>query len=227
MGTGPEAQALRHHLESIRHLGYTFKGFIDSDGCAKSFSDANDVLGTLETLFHHTRRQFVDEIFFTSPTDQGIVRDVLEKARVHGVDLRLVPDFYGGLAWSSPIEYIGQFPTIPLHCGSVPEAGLMLKRLLDVTFSAFTLLLLSPFLFAVALAIKLDSKGPVFIRFRAHWQEGTRLQVLQIPDHGGRTLKSDAPDMMHLNERDGVLFKVANDPRITTVGTFPAQILAG
>jgi exopolysaccharide biosynthesis polyprenyl glycosylphosphotransferase len=219
VGTGPEAQALRHHLESIRHLGYTFKGFIDSDGCAKSFSDTNDVLGTLETLFHHTRRQFVDEIFFTSPTDQGIVRDVLEKARVHGVDFRLVPDFYGGLAWSSPIEYIGQFPTIPLHCGSVPEAGLMLKRLLDVTFSTFTLLLLSPFLFVVALAIKLDSKGPVFYASERIGKKGRVFKCYKF-----RTMVVDAEerraDMMHLNERDGVLFKIANDPRITAVGRF-------
>jgi exopolysaccharide biosynthesis polyprenyl glycosylphosphotransferase len=219
VGTGPEALALRHHLESIRHLGYTFKGFIDSDGCAKSFSDTNDVLGTLETLFHHTRRQFVDEIFFTSPTDQGIVRDVLEKARVHGVDFRLVPDFYGGLAWSSPIEYIGQFPTIPLHCGSVPEAGLMLKRLLDVTFSTFTLLLLSPFLFVVALAIKLDSKGPVFYASERIGKKGRVFKCYKF-----RTMVVDAEerraDMMHLNERDGVLFKIANDPRITAVGRF-------
>ncbi len=147
------------------------------------------------------------------------MRDVLEKARVHGVDFRLVPDFYGGLAWSSPIEYIGQFPTIPLHCGSVPEAGLMLKRLLDVTFSTCTLLLLSPFLFVVALAIKLDSKGPVFYASERIGKKGRVFKCYKF-----RTMVVDAEErrayMMHLNERDGVLFKIANDPRITPVGRF-------
>ena len=122
VGTGPEAHALRHHLESIRHLGYTFKGFIEFPGnTPRSMSSSGDVVGTLETLFQHARKQFVDEIFFTTPCERGIVQDVLEKARMHGVDLRVVPDMYDGLAWNSPIEYIGQFPTIPLHCGHVPE----------------------------------------------------------------------------------------------------------
>ena len=54
---------------------------------------------------------------------------------MHGVDLRVVPDLYAGLAWNSPIEYIGQFPTIPLHRGHVPELGFVFKRVLDVIFA--------------------------------------------------------------------------------------------
>lgn len=161
VGTGPEAHALRHHLESIRHLGYTFKGFIEFPSVQGRFaSGSGDVVGTLETLFQHTRKQFVDEIFFTAPCERGVVQDVLEQARTHGVDLRVVPDMYDGLAWNSPIEYIGQFPTIPLYCGHVPEIGLVLKRALDIVFSASALLLLSPFLLAIALGIRLDSPGP-------------------------------------------------------------------
>jgi exopolysaccharide biosynthesis polyprenyl glycosylphosphotransferase len=218
VGTGPEAQALRHHLDSIRHLGYTFKGFIASHGQSGTpLTDSDDVIGTLETLFHHTRKQFVDEIIFTSPCERGVVRDVLEKARNHGVDLRLVPDLYGGMAWNSPIEYIGQFPTIPLHAGSVPEVALVLKRFLDITFSGLTLLFLSPFLLMLAVAIKLDSKGPVFYVSERIGKKGRVFRCFKF-----RTMVVDAEQrraaMMHLNERDGVLFKIANDPRITRVG---------
>ena len=110
VGTGSEAHALRHHLESIRHLGYTFKGFIEfPTPSARMTATTGDVVGTLDTLFQHARKQFVDEIFFATPCERGIVQDVLEKARMHGVDLRVVPDLYDGLAWNSPIEYIGQF----------------------------------------------------------------------------------------------------------------------
>jgi len=144
VGTGPEAHALRHHVESIRHLGYTFKGFIEFPGASSRItSSTGDVVGTLDTLFQLARKQFVDEIFFTTQCERGIVQDVLDKARRNGVDLRVVPDLYDGLAWNSPIEYIGQFPTIPLHRGHVPELGLMLKRVLDVTFSTLLLLVLS------------------------------------------------------------------------------------
>ncbi|MGD0903170.1 MAG: sugar transferase [Terracidiphilus sp.] len=220
VGTGPEAHALRHHLDSIRHLGYTFKGFIDFPGSASRLTAAcGDVVGTLDTLFLHARRQFVDEIFFTTPCERGMVQDVLEQARVHGVDLRVIPEMYDGLAWDNPIEYVGQFPTIPLHCGRVPEAGLLLKRWLDVVLSILALVVLSPVLLAIAIAVKLDSHGPVFYHSERIGKKGRVFRCAKF-----RTMVRDADkrraDVMHMNERDGVLFKISNDPRITKLGRF-------
>jgi exopolysaccharide biosynthesis polyprenyl glycosylphosphotransferase len=220
VGTGPEAHALRHHLESIRHLGYTFKGFIEFPGTSsRIMSSTGDVVGTLDTLFQHARKQFVDEILFTTQCERGIIQDVLDKARRHGVDLRVVPDMYDGLAWNSPIEYIGQFPTIPLHRGHVPELGLMLKRVLDVTFSTLLLLVLFPFILAIAIAIKIESRGPVFYASERIGKKGRVFRCFKF-----RTMVRDAEkrraDVMHMNERDGVLFKITNDPRITRVGRF-------
>ena len=220
VGTGPEAQALRHHLESIKHLGYTFKGFIDFPNANSRFtSTSGDVVGTLDTLFTHARKQFVDEIFFTTACERGIVQEVLEKARTQGIDLRVVPDMYDGLAWNSPIEYIGQFPTIPLHTGHVPEVGLLVKRVLDVVLSAITVAVLSPLLLAVAIAIKLDSPGPVFYSSERIGKRGRVFRCIKF-----RTMVCDAEkrraDVMHMNEREGVLFKISNDPRITPLGRF-------
>jgi exopolysaccharide biosynthesis polyprenyl glycosylphosphotransferase len=220
LGTGPEAHALRHHLESIRHLGYTFKGFIEFPGSNSRFtSTSGDVVGTLDTLFQNARKQFVDEIFFTTPCERGIVQNVLDQARAHGVDLRVVPDMYDGLAWNSPIEYIGQFPTIPLHCGRVPEVGLLFKRAIDVLFSSAALVVLSPVLLAVAIAVKLDSRGPILYSSERIGKKGRVFKCVKF-----RTMVRDAEerraDVMHMNERDGVLFKISNDPRITTVGRF-------
>ncbi len=135
VGTGPEAHALRHHLESLRHLGYTFKGFVDFPGAGSRFpATSGDVVGSLDTMFQAARKLFVDEIFFTTPCERAIVQDVLDQARTHSVDLRVVPDMYDGVSWNSPIEYIGQFPTIPLHSGHVPEIGLLFKRVMDMIF---------------------------------------------------------------------------------------------
>ncbi|HEY1577658.1 MAG TPA: sugar transferase [Terracidiphilus sp.] len=220
IGTGPEAHALRHHLESIRHLGYTFKGFIESpSGSPRMIPSAGDVVGTLETLFQHARQQFVDEIFFTMPCERSVVLGVLEKARTHGVDLRVVPDLYEGLGWDNPIEYIGHFPTIPLHRGHVPELALALKRVLDLLFSSLALIVLSPFLLAIAVAIKLESQGEVFYTSERIGMKGRVFHCYKF-----RTMVRDAEnrrdEIMHMNERDGVLFKVSKDPRITGVGRF-------
>ena len=182
-------------------------------------STSGDVVGTLDTLFQHARKQFVDEIFFTTPCERGIVQSVLEQARAHGVDLRVIPDMYDGLAWNSPIEYIGQFPTIPLHCGQVPEIGLLLKRVLDMVFSTLVLILLSPLMLVIAIAVKLDSRGPVFYSSERIGKKGRVFRCTKF-----RTMVRDADkrraDVMHLNERDGVLFKISNDPRITKLGSF-------
>ena len=218
VGTGPEAHALRHHLESIRHLGYTFKGFIELPGSRSRFATSSgDVVGSLGSLFETARQQFVDEIFFTMPCERGMVQEVLEKARANSIDLRVVPDMYDGLAWNSPIEYIGQFPTIPLHTGRVPEVALMFKRLLDIIFSATVLVVLSPILIVLAIAIKLDSEGPVFYSSERIGKKARVFKCLKF-----RTMVQDAEkrraEIMHMNERDGVLFKISNDPRITKMG---------
>ncbi len=219
VGTGPEANALRQHLEKIRHLGYTFKGFISLPGCSQHEDVSGHIVGNLETLFQHTRKQFIDEIFFTTPCERGIVQSVLEQARVHGVDLRVIPDLYDGLAWNSPIEYIGQFPTIPLHRGTVPEIGLIFKRVFDTVFSALILIVLSPLLLAIAIAVKLDSPGSVFYSSERIGKKGVVFHCIKF-----RTMVRDADsrraEIMHMNERDDVLFKVSNDPRVTRLGRF-------
>ena len=220
VGTGPEAHALRHHIESIRHLGYVFKGFVALSANPVSAASASvDVVGSLDSLFQHARRCFVDEIFFTAPTERGVVQDVLEQARTHGINLRVVPHLYDGLTWNSAIEYIGQFPTIPLHCGYVPEFGLFLKRNLDIVVSVVALLVLFPFLLLIALAIRLDSPGPALYTSERIGMKGRVFQCLKF-----RTMVPDAEtrraEVVHMNERDGVLFKVTNDPRITRFGHF-------
>jgi len=218
VGTGPEAHALRHHLDSIRNLGYTFKGFIEFPGTSsRMMASSGDVVGTLDTLFQHARQQFVDEIFFTMPCERRVVLDALEKARLHGVDLRVVPDLYEGLGWDNPIEYIGQFPTIPLHRGHVPELGFVFKRVIDILFSGLVLLILSPFFAAIAIAILLESSGPVFYKSQRIGKKGRVFRCYKF-----RTMVRDAEkrrtEIMPMNERDGVLFKVSNDPRITRLG---------
>ena len=167
------------------------------------------------------RQFFADEIFLSAPCDAGVVTHIVEQAREAGVDIRVVPELYDGLAWNSPIEYIGQFPTIPLHRGETPVIGLFLKRLLDVLLSSLALIILSPLIAVIALAVKLDSSGPIFYCSDRIGKKGRVFRCIKF-----RTMVADAErrraEVLHMNERDGVLFKVSNDPRITGVGRVPA-----
>jgi exopolysaccharide biosynthesis polyprenyl glycosylphosphotransferase len=219
VGTGPAAQALRRQLEAIRHLGYTFKGFIrcEEDGDS-TVPESSDVIGTSDTLFQQARLHFVDEIFITTtPRKRGAINEMLEQARAAGADVRVIPEMYDGLAWGNPIEYVGQFPSIPLHCQDVPEIALLLKRIMDVVFTVIALIVFAPLVVAIAIAIKLDSPGPVF-----YCSERIGKKARVFPCMKFRTMVPNADklreSMMHLNERSDVLFKVSNDPRITKVG---------
>ena len=220
VGTGRVGQALRHHIESIRHLGFTFKGFVhvpgyDSDGVG----DSADVLGTIDEVLELARKHFVDEIFLAAPCERVLVKQLVQQAREASVDIRVVPDLYDGLAWNSPIEYIGQFPTLPLHRGEVPMLGMVMKRILDIVASSVTLVLTWPVLIAIAIAVHADSDGPIFYMSERIGKKGRVFRCIKF-----RTMVSDAEkrrtEVLHMNERDAVLFKITNDPRITRLGRF-------
>jgi exopolysaccharide biosynthesis polyprenyl glycosylphosphotransferase len=216
VGAGRVAHALRNHLESLRHLGFRFKGFVALTEHEAESGDA-DVIGDVRNCLSLARALFVDEIFFSIPAEKKLVISIVEEARALGIDVRVVPDLYDGLAWNAPVEYIGQFPTIPLHRRDLPIGSFLLKRVLDSTGAALALLLGAPFMLILIAAIRLDSKGSIFYRAERIGRKGRTFTCYKF-----RTMCSDADKMkeklQHRNERDGILFKIANDPRVTDVG---------
>ena len=187
----------------------------DSDGV----EDSADVLGTIDEVLELARKHFVDEIFLAAPCERVLVKQLVQQAREASVDIRVVPDLYDGLAWNSPIEYIGQFPTLPLHRGEVPMLGMVMKRILDIVASSVTLVLTWPVLIAIAIAVRADSAGPIFYMSERIGKKGRVFRCIKF-----RTMVSDAEkrrtEVLHMNERDAVLFKITNDPRITRLGRF-------
>ena len=221
VGAGRVAHALRNHLESLRHLGFRFKGFVALTEREAESGDA-DVIGDVRNTLQLARSLFVDEIFFSVPAEKKLVIGLVEEARALGIDVRVVPDLYDGLAWNAPVEYIGQFPTIPLHRRDFPMGSYLMKRTLDIVMSSVAMLFASPVLLMIALAVKLDSikngtGGPIFYKAARIGRKGRTFNCYKF-----RTMVPNADhmkaDLAHMNEREGVLFKIVNDPRITKVG---------
>jgi exopolysaccharide biosynthesis polyprenyl glycosylphosphotransferase len=218
VGTGKVGRALRTHLESLQHLGFRFKGYIAIDG-SEAEAGGSDVMGSMDNCVSLARSLFVDEIFLSRPIKRERVMEMVEEAREAGIGMRVVPDLYDGLAWNAPLEYIGQFPTIPLHRHEIPAGALIGKRMLDILLSGFALAVLSPVLLAIAIAVKLDSRGPVLYPSLRIGKKGRKFTLYKF-----RTMVANADQMQeelkHLNFRDGVLFKIKDDPRITKLGHF-------
>jgi len=216
VGAGRVGHALRNHIDTLQHLGFRFKGFVALTEREAESGNA-DVVGDVRNCLSLARSLFVDEIFFSVPAEEKMVISMVEEARIAGIDVRVVPDMYDGLAWNARVEYVGQFPTIPLHRRHFPMGGFMLKRVLDTTVSVIGLLATSPIMLAIALAIRLDSPGPIFYKAQRIGRKGRTFSCYKF-----RTMVQDADklkaDLEHMNERDSVLFKIKKDPRITRVG---------
>lgn len=229
VGAGSSGLAIRSHLQRIRHLGFTFKGFVRTDWDdpvpvsleAKDFDSMKpaEILGNLDEIGDLIRRNFIDELFITGPCERSTVKRLITQAADWGIDVRVVPDLYDGLAWEAPIEYVGQFPTMPLHRQHIPIVGLLVKRGLDLLVSTMALLVLSPFMLLIAAAIRLDSDGPIFYCAERIGRKGRTFRCWKF-----RTMVNNADELRdqfnHKNERDGVLFKITEDPRITRLGGF-------
>ena len=196
IGTGSLGLAIRSHLQRIRHLGFTFKGFVqispDGNELGNLYPDSQadeqpmEILGNLPELGDLIRRHFIDEIFVTGPCERGVVKRLIAQASVWGVDVRVVPDLYDGLAWSAPIEYVGQFPTMPLHRHHIPVVGLLMKRCLDIVISLARVNRSQP---GHSPHHHCDSTGfsrSNFLRSRTHWQKRPHLPLLEVPHHGGQ-----------------------------------------
>jgi exopolysaccharide biosynthesis polyprenyl glycosylphosphotransferase len=218
VGAGRVAHALRNHLESLRHLGFRFKGFVALTEREAESGDA-DIIGDVRNCLSLARSLFVDEIFFSVPAEKKLVIALVEEARSIGIDVRVVPDLYDGLAWNAPVEYIGQFPTIPLHRRDLPIGAFLMKRVMDTTGAVLAMLVGWPLALVVSIAIKLDSEGPVFYRAQRIGRKGRTFTCYKF-----RTMVVNADklkeDLLHRNERDGILFKISNDPRVTRAGRF-------
>jgi len=217
VGAGRVAHALRNHLESLRHLGFRFKGFVALTEREAESGDA-DVIGDVRNTLQLARSLFVDEIFFSVPADKKLVIGLVEEARALGIDVRVVPDLYDGLAWNAPVEYIGQFPTIPLHRRDFPMGSYLMKRTLDIAISLTALIGALPAMVLIGLSTKLDgTNGPIFYKAARIGRKGRTFNCYKF-----RTMVPNAhhmqADLAHMNERKSVLFKIVNDPRITKVG---------
>ncbi len=214
VGTGLTAQAVDRYLRQHRYLGYLPAGFllVDADGHVTD----DGVLGSLRNLPEIARASFIDEVI-VSTENRVAAKFAIAEARACGLGVRVIPDLYDGLALGAPVEYVGQFPTLCLDQKRIPALALMLKRGLDMVASAAALLILSPLFAVVALTVKLDSDGPMFYTSDRVGRKGRIFGC-----HKFRTMVSNADQLraklQHLNERDGILFKIDNDPRITRVG---------
>lgn len=189
-------------------------GFVDD-----RYSERDDVLGRIEDLPRLARAEFIDEIIVALPMQSAGATMACEIAQHNHLDIRsavLLPDG----SWPDAIvDRICHVPVISLHQESFPYGKLFLKRLFDVVGTLVGLVLLSPVMALIALLIRLDSRGPVIYGAERIGMRGRPFRFLKF-----RTMIDGAHRLQEglrcRNQREGPIFKIAGDPRITRIGGF-------
>ena len=214
VGAGRVAQSVKRYLDDRRHLGFVVSGFL---ACAGE-SPGVPVLGSVESLTAVCRTHFIDEVLVCTQ-DRNVVHQVVDIARRHRLGVKVIPDLYDGIAGGAQLEYLGGLPSLTIQHRNLPVFALKVKRMLDMLLAALALLLLSPLAALIAVLIKLDSQGPILYSSKRVGKKGRVFHCVKF-----RTMVADAEarkaKLQHLNERDGVLFKISNDPRVTRIGAF-------
>jgi exopolysaccharide biosynthesis polyprenyl glycosylphosphotransferase len=218
LGTNHLSQALGEHISGNYRLGYQFLGYISTPDHTEGLP-ASQILGNIDRLRQLTRLHFIDEVVIAQRLSAEQVILLLEEARELRIDIRAISGLYGDLSAHGAIEYLGVYPVTALHRSQSKTLSRFFKRAFDIIFSFAVMIAIFPLMFLIAVCIRLDSEGPVFY---VSERIGKRGRV--FPCFKFRTMVRDAEkkkrELAALNERDGILFKVSNDPRVTRVGRF-------
>jgi exopolysaccharide biosynthesis polyprenyl glycosylphosphotransferase len=174
-------------------------------------------LGDLDVLSGILKSHAVDRVLI-SPS-AGATEELLEVIRAvkaSGVKVSVVPRLFEVIGSSAAFDDVEGTTLLGIRRYGLSRSATLMKRTLDLVVAGTALLLLSPLLLVIALAIRLDSPGPALFRQRRIGQGSREFEMIKF-----RTMVEDAdrrkPELAPLNEADG-LFKIADDPRITRMG---------
>jgi exopolysaccharide biosynthesis polyprenyl glycosylphosphotransferase len=136
-----------------------------------------------------------------------------------GVGLAVAPALTNVAGPRIAIRPVAGLPLLQVEEPELRGPNRLVKQVIERTAAALALAILSPILFLIALAIRIDSPGTTFFRQQRVGQDGNNFSLLKF-----RSMRNDAEravmEVAHLNEADesGLLFKIRNDPRVTRVG---------
>ncbi|MCH9733652.1 MAG: sugar transferase [Actinomycetia bacterium] len=212
VGTGPITDRLTSRLR--RCPDTLVVGNVD-DNVAKG----TPVLGGLADLPKVCADHEIDRVIIAFPnTSEAIVLDALRELRGR-VPVSEIPRYFELHNWRSEAEELHGLTLMHLPTASLGLSARISKRWMDTTLAIGALVFAAPVLLVVAAAIKLDTPGPVFFRQERIGRSGKPFRIFKF-----RSMTADAwqqrDTVAQLNEVDGPLFKMENDPRVTRVGSF-------
>jgi exopolysaccharide biosynthesis polyprenyl glycosylphosphotransferase len=209
VGTGDVGRMILQKVRQMPGLGYRVVGFVDGEDTPGQQIMEIPVLGGVDDLPTLIREHEIEEVIIGRPelSHQEMLTIISRCERAQAA-VKIFPDLFQIIATELSIGDLGGLPLLSVRDVALRGWKLTLKRAVDVVGSAMMLVLLSPFLMLVSLAIKLDSRGSVF-----YAQERMGLDARPFWCLKFRSMRADA-------ESEGPGWTTEGDPRVTRLGRF-------
>ncbi|MDR0478010.1 MAG: sugar transferase [Desulfobulbaceae bacterium] len=219
-GAGDLGQRLLKEVESLPWVGINVVGFFDDKLEAEQPLTVvgRPVLGRIRDIADYLRKNDIDYVYIALPMRaEKKIFAILRECRSLGARVYLIPDLYAYGLHHAEIQSLGKLLILNFN----PYSNW--KRGFDLIFSLLVLLLISPFMFVIAILIKLSDGGPVFYAHERITSRGRKFKCLKF-----RTMSVGADqELAGLLDSDPALrqewekhFKLKDDPRVTRIGRF-------
>jgi exopolysaccharide biosynthesis polyprenyl glycosylphosphotransferase len=219
VGAGEIGRAVMRTMVARPDLGYAVIGFVDDDPVrGKTDIGRFRALGGLDGVESLIKNEKPDELIITLPwTYHRKIAAIVAVCDRLGVRPRVVPELFQFSLNRLDVDDLGGIPLIGVKEHNLPSTAQVAKRVMDVGLALLTLLVMWPIFLIMAIAIRLDSPGPILFTQIRIGQHGKPFKVYKF-----RSMYQDAeehlPVLNGLNEASGPLFKIKDDPRRTRVG---------
>jgi len=209
-GAAAQGQRLAQYIRGNNKLTISLVGFFDDrrDGRVPVLVDDLPVFGTSDDLVRMIREGHIDQVIVALPwSAEQRIRQVVQRLALTPVRIRLAPDLASFAFAHRPLVLLGDVPVITLFERPISGTDAVVKRAEDLVLTILILALLWPLMLITALAVKLDSPGPVFFRQPREGFNNQRFEVLKFRSMTHETCETDA-----------IRQATRDDQRVTRVG---------
>jgi exopolysaccharide biosynthesis polyprenyl glycosylphosphotransferase len=195
-------------IQKYPALGYKVVGFIRTDKRRTGEYKGVKVLGTVDRISDILRDNEIKEVIFAlESTEHSKLLDIIAKCYPNEVNFKIMPDLYDVISGQAKTNQIYGFPLIEIMPEIMKPWEKVVKRIIDMSVSAFILIAGLPIWIIVAILIKIDSPGPVIYKQERVGKNGKVFTLYKF-----RSMVKDAERMT------GPRWASKNDPRITRIG---------
>ena len=184
--------------------------------------DSIEYIGKLSDIQNIIRKYNIDQVYILQKREMNTryIQRYVDICIEMGVTCRIIIDTFRRRKAFSYVSSIGTYPVYTFHTVSMNGWAKMFKRLFDIIFSLFAIIITSPILIITAIAIRLDSPGPAIFKQVRVGKNGRHFKIWKFRSMyvNAEEMKSQLMDMNQV--KDGMMFKIKDDPRITRVGKF-------